>query len=131
MNIPEIKNDVKPPARTTEHKAVPQEEKALAQRSDALEHQAVEKIEKTEDGRHPQSRFDKEKVRQVADKMESELAEQNLKLRFNVIEENKTIQVEVRDAENKVIKKIPADDMVKLAKSIRKHFQGSFVDKTF
>lgn len=131
MNIPEIKNELKPPARGEESKAIHAEARLSAEGAKTHDLHAVGKLEKTADQEKQHSRLNREKAEQIAHKAEAELAAKNLKLKFNVIEESNTIQVEVRDANDKVIKKIPADDIVKLSKSIRKHFQGSFVDKTF
>ncbi|WP_147821480.1 flagellar protein FlaG [Salidesulfovibrio onnuriiensis] len=131
MNIPEIKTDVKPAVRADENTVVRTDGKSVSPRSGVQENYVVDKIEKTNGEQKQQARLNKKTATDVAKQAESELASQNLKLKFNVIEENNTIQVEVRDADDKVIKKIPADDIVKLTKSIREHFPGSFVDKTF
>ncbi|GEM_PF-1026595 len=131
MNIPEVKTEMKSPVRTNGHTVVQQTAKPFAEQSGVQQHYSVAKLEKTEAAREAKTTLDKDRVQQAAETAESELAAKNLKLKFNIIEESKTIQVEVLDADNKVIKKIPADDVVKLAKAIRKQFPGSFVDKTF
>ena len=52
--------------------------------------------------------------------MEDQLANNNVKLKFNVLDESNTIQVEILDSDGNTIRKIPGDDLVKLSKSPEK-----------
>ena len=73
---------------------------------------------------------ERETAQQVADDAQKEMDRQGVKLSFNVQEDNETVQVEVRDTETgKVVRKIPADEVIKLSESI-KQFAGRFLDKT-
>jgi len=56
------------------------------------------------------------------------LESKNIKLKFNILENNDTIQVEIIDADGKTIRKIPEDDLLKLTKSLKNFGQG-FLDK--
>jgi flagellar protein FlaG len=59
---------------------------------------------------------------------EEHLESKNIKLKFNVLENNDTIQVEIVDSDGKTIRKIPEDDLLKLTKSLKSLGQG-FLDK--
>ena len=59
---------------------------------------------------------------------EEHLEAKNIKLKFNVLENNDTIQVEIVDSDGKTIRKIPDDDLLKLTKSLKNLGQG-FLDK--
>lgn len=59
---------------------------------------------------------------------EDHLESKNIKLKFNVLENNDTIQVEIVDSDGKTIRKIPEDDLLKLTKSLKNLGQG-FLDK--
>lgn len=72
-----------------------------------------------------------ERVSALANKLEKDIQTSGVRLSFNVIESNNTIQVEVSDQQGNLIRKIPSDDMVKLSKSLRQHFPGAFLDKQY
>ncbi|WP_272699822.1 flagellar protein FlaG [Desulfovibrio sp. Fe33] len=59
---------------------------------------------------------------------EGHLKANNVKLKFNVLENNDTIQVEVVDSDGKTIRKIPDDELIKLTKSLKDLGQG-FLDR--
>ncbi|WFS64236.1 flagellar protein FlaG [Pseudodesulfovibrio thermohalotolerans] len=59
---------------------------------------------------------------------EEHLKANNVKLKFNVLENNDTIQVEVVDSDGKTIRKIPDDELIKLTKSLKDLGQG-FLDR--
>jgi flagellar protein FlaG len=58
---------------------------------------------------------------------EEHLESKDIKLKFNVLENNDTIQVEILDSDGKTIRKIPEDDLLKLTKSLKNLGQG-FLD---
>lgn len=93
------------------------------------EETASKKVEKVEDEGNEGVRLDKESVERLVFEVEEHLAQKGIALTFHVEEDSDTIQVEVRDAEsNKVIRKIPDDELIRLSKSI-KDMAGVFMDK--
>ncbi|MUM78467.1 flagellar biosynthesis protein FlaG [Pseudodesulfovibrio sp. F-1] len=72
----------------------------------------------------------REEVAILAAEMEKTLEANNVKLKFNIIEENDTIQVEIVNGEGKTIRKIPSDDMIKLSKSLE-NLERGFLDTRF
>ncbi|NCD25059.1 MAG: flagellar protein FlaG [Deltaproteobacteria bacterium] len=71
-----------------------------------------------------------QKLQNVTEAMDAYTSSLGVSLKFNIDERTDTIQVEVRDPENdKLIRKIPADEMLELAASIEK-MVGLFLDKT-
>lgn len=72
----------------------------------------------------------REEIAALIAEAEEHLEANNVKLKFNVLENNDTIQVEVVDSDGKTIRKIPDDDLLKLTKSLKNLGQG-FVDKMF
>ncbi|MCJ2163811.1 MULTISPECIES: flagellar protein FlaG [unclassified Pseudodesulfovibrio] len=66
----------------------------------------------------------KEELYELIAEAEKHLEANDIKLKFNVLENNDTIQVEVLDSDGKVIRKIPDDDLIKLTKSLKNLGQG-------
>ncbi|MBN2140974.1 MAG: flagellar protein FlaG [Desulfovibrionaceae bacterium] len=93
----------------------------------------VQPVQKTQTSGNKQSEhkeLSKESAQNQARDIEEHLNANGVKLKFNVIEESGDIQVEVRDSEqNKVIRKIPPDDLLKLAATMRA-MAGGFVDRS-
>jgi flagellar protein FlaG len=74
-------------------------------------------------------RKDKEILDAAGKKLEEALAERGLKLKYHVDEASDTVQVEIVDPESgKVVRKLPPDDILKLARSVREMARG-FLDK--
>ncbi len=74
-------------------------------------------------------RLDKESAEKLLFEVEEHLASKGVALKFCLSEDSDTLQVEVRDAESeKVIRKIPDDELVRLSKSI-KDMVGALMDK--
>ncbi|MFH1912842.1 MAG: flagellar protein FlaG [Pseudomonadota bacterium] len=69
----------------------------------------------------------REDVAALAAGMEKTLEANNVKLKFNIIEDNNTVQVEIVNGEGKTIRKIPSDDMIKLSKSLE-NLERGFLD---
>jgi flagellar protein FlaG len=69
----------------------------------------------------------KEEATALAADIEKVLEANNVKLKFNILEENDTVQVEIVNGEGKTIRKIPSDDMIKLSKSLESLDRG-FID---
>lgn len=71
-----------------------------------------------------------QKLENMTGAVESYLSSLGVNLKFNIDERTDMIQVEVRDPEtNKLIRKIPADEMLDLAASIEQ-MVGLFLNKT-
>lgn len=70
----------------------------------------------------------REELNTLIAEAEEHLESKNIKLKFNVLENNDTIQVEIVDSDGKTIRKIPEDDLLKLTKSLKNLGQG-FLDK--
>lgn len=70
------------------------------------------------------------KLQHVTEALETYMRSQGVSLKFHVDERTDTVQVEVRDPDtDKLIRKIPADEMLELAASIEK-MMGLFLDRT-
>lgn len=127
MNIPEITNDVKQGARSESLAPVqaaetpPGDGNGVRVPSDAVNRHS-------EAGSRQSRNFSREEVDALVSGMEDQLASNNVKLKFNVSEENDTIQVEILDSEGNTIRKIPEDDLVKLSKSL-KNLDRGFLDE--
>nr|WP_321974339.1 flagellar protein FlaG [Pseudodesulfovibrio indicus] len=70
----------------------------------------------------------REELDTIIAEAEQALDSNDVKLKFNVLENNDTIQVEVIDSNGKTIRKIPEDDLIKLTKSLKNLGQG-FLDE--
>jgi len=70
-----------------------------------------------------------QKLQNLTEAVDSYMSSLGVNLKFNVDERTDIVQVEVRDPEtDKLIRKIPADEMLDLAASIEK-MVGLFLDK--
>lgn len=90
---------------------------------------ALKKDEQVEETSGEESRLDRKSIEKVLAEAEQSLAEKGVALKFSISEDSDDLQVEVRDAgSNKVIRKIPTDEVVRLSQSI-KDMSGVFMDK--
>ncbi len=72
---------------------------------------------------------DKAATEKIVAEIQDKLKSQGVELRIKVIEEAGAVQVEVRDQESdKLIRKLPPDDMLKLSASM-KELAGSLMNK--
>ncbi len=71
--------------------------------------------------------FDRETLNSFIKDAEEQFEKQNIKLTFNLLEENDTIQIELVDIDGKTIRKIPDDDLVRLIRSL-KNLDRGFLD---
>jgi flagellar protein FlaG len=70
-----------------------------------------------------------QKLQHLTDAVDSYMASLGVNLKFNIDERTDMVQVEVRDPEtDKLIRKIPADEMLDLAASIE-NMVGLFLNK--
>jgi len=70
----------------------------------------------------------RETVNSLVSDMETKLEASNVQLKFNILEENDTVQVEIVDGAGKTIRKIPSDELVNLSKSL-KNLDRGFLDE--
>ena len=73
-------------------------------------------------------KISEEELNAMLSQVEEHFANNNVKLKFNVLEENGTVQVEIIDSDGKTIRKIPDDDLLKLTESLKNIGKG-FLDK--
>jgi len=123
MNIPEMNFDTKQglrsesvvPAKSVDRPPV--EDDAI-DRSDAVNKQTESNTDKQSDN------LSREELTSVIAEAEEQLESADVKLKFNILEEDDTVQVEIVDADGKTIRKIPDDDFVKLTQSLKNLGQG-------
>ena len=78
---------------------------------------------------NPKSSLNRDDILRAMDQAAEHLAKQGVALKFNLSEDSDELQVEVREAgSDKVIRKIPSDEVVRLSRSI-KDMSGVFMDK--
>ena len=129
MNIPEITIEMKQELRSesvVQAKAMarpPVPEASSQPPVDAVNQQD----ESRSDNRHSE-KFTKEELSSMLSQAEEHFSSNDVKLKFNVLEENDTIQVEIIDSDGKTIRKIPEDDLLKLSESLKNLGKG-FLDK--
>ncbi|WP_319584763.1 flagellar protein FlaG [uncultured Pseudodesulfovibrio sp.] len=127
MNIPMINIDVKQELRSESvvpPKAVqkPPVPDGSTRRDDAVA--AQDKAQSDNQSGTPT----RDELNSLIAEAKEHLESKNIKLKFNILENNDTIQVEIIDSDGKTIRKIPEDDLLKLTKSLKNLGQG-FLDK--
>ncbi|MDD3313302.1 flagellar protein FlaG [Pseudodesulfovibrio sp.] len=70
----------------------------------------------------------RETVNTLVSEMETRLEQNNVQLKFNILEEDDSVQVEIIDGDGKTIRKIPSDELVNLSKSL-KNLDRGFLDE--
>lgn len=120
MNFPEIHSDVGKRTSYDDRSTLRTSDKPVetiqhpdAQRTGVT---APEKQNTDASGEHALSR---EQTRTIVREMEDKLREMNVSISFEVHEDLDTVQVELRDGEGNVVKKIPSDELVKLSQNIQ------------
>ena len=127
MNIPEITNDMKQGARSESFAPVQAPEKPPGNSDGGrIPSDAVNRHSEA-DSRQPRNNS-REEIDNLVSDMKDQLAANNVKLTFNVLEESNTIQVEILDSDGNTIRKIPGDELVKLSESL-KNLDRGFLDK--
>lgn len=128
MNIPDVINELK--------YGTSSESRGLAQAVERPPASGTSDVRESSDisGKHNQSeesrQLRRDEVEALVNDMQSRLEDRNVKLKFNVLEENDTVQVEIVDSDGKTIRKIPDDDLLKLSKSL-KNLDRGFFDEVF
>lgn len=128
MNIPEITSDVKQDLRSenvVRAKAV--DRPPVREPSSPTPVKIVERQDEAQPARRSGS-LPKEELDSLLSEIEEHFASNDVKLKFNVLEENDTIQVEIIDSDGKTIRKIPDDDLLKLSESLKNLGKG-FLDR--
>lgn len=112
-------------AQTLREPRVSMDRAEASERNEGAVHAEARSAEQGNEAVRPERETVLELVRQA----EENLAERGVALKFKVNEDADSIQVEVREAgSEKVIRKIPADEVVQLSKSI-KDMAGQLLDK--
>ena len=127
MNIPMMNIDMKQelrsesvvPAKAVQKPPVPD---GSTRRDDVV--MAQDKAQSDRQSGNPT----RDELESLISEAEEHLESKNIKLKFNVLENNDTIQVEIVDSDGKTIRKIPEDDLLKLTKSLKNLGQG-FLDQ--
>ncbi|QJB57755.1 flagellar protein FlaG [Pseudodesulfovibrio sp. zrk46] len=129
MNIPEITNEVKQVARSENvHPAQSVERPYSRDGSVRAAPDAVQKQNALNKENQNPREFSREEMNSFIKDAEEQLEAKDIQLKFNILEEDDTIQVEIVDAEGKTIRKIPGDELVKLSQSL-KSLERGFIDK--
>ena len=128
MNIPEITNEIKPTQRTenvASAYAVDRQPPGDGDRQAASD--AVQRHSAAQGEKEPQN-FTREDLDKLIEDAEKQLEKHDVKLKFNILEEDDTVQVEIVDPDGKTIRKIPDDDLIKLSQSL-KNLDRGFLDQ--
>lgn len=129
MNIPEITNALRQEPRSESvAKAHSVDRSQVRDGTAQAHHNAVQKQDDAEKDKQS-STLSKEKLNELIADVEEQLEKNDVSLKFNVLEENDTVQVEIVDGAGKTIRKIPDDDLLRLSKSL-KNLDRGFLDKT-
>ncbi|MBG0789382.1 MAG: flagellar protein FlaG [Desulfovibrionaceae bacterium] len=129
MNIPEISTTAIKQSVRSESAAQAKAIGRLSVREDSSQTSidVVNRQDSSSSDRQPAT-FSEKELNSMLSEMEEHFASNNVKLKFNVIEDNGTIQVEILDSEGNIIRKIPEDNIIKLSESL-KNLGNGFLDK--
>lgn len=128
MNIPDMTIDTKQNLRSESVATAKAVDKPPIQDGNELARPDVvskQHNNNTEDGQ--KGKHTREELEKLVAEATKHLEANNVKLKFNLVEEGEEIQVEVLDSDGKTIRKIPDDDLLKLAKSLKNLGKG-FLD---
>jgi len=129
MNIPEITNEMKQGIRS--ESVSPTQSVDRTYDSDGSVKPAPDAIQKQDGAQNDDTQsnnFTREELETLVKDAEDQLEKNDVKLKFNILEEDDAIQVEIVDADGKTIRKIPGDDLLKLSKSL-KNLERGFLDE--
>lgn len=127
MSIPEVSLELKQiirPESTLQAKAVHNP----AAQTDSRSQSNATRSQSYVDTDSQLSRLSKDELNSLVAEAQEHLEANNVNLKFKVLEEDDTVQIEIIDADGKTIRKLPEDDMVKLSKSLKNLGKG-FLDK--
>jgi len=123
MNIPEFTIETKQNPRSENAASAKAMDRPPVQENDNLPRIDAVNAQDEAQEKETENRSKKELTSMIAE-AEEHLEANNVQLKFNIIEENDTVQVEIIDSDGKTIRKIPDDDLVKLTKSLKNLGQG-------
>jgi FlaG protein. len=126
MNFPEITSELKQGLRSESVSPVQAVARAPVRNDESKPPALAVNAHDANNSEKPRA-ISKEDVTALAARIEKKLDASNVKLKFNVVEENDTVQIEILNSEGKTIRKIPSDDMLKLSKSLEELDRG-FLD---
>jgi len=127
MNILDISNDVKQSIRSENVATAEAMDRSVRSNAEPTGPDAVQRQDSAQQDKQSQQ-FTREELETLIQEAEEHLANNDVKLKFNVSEEDDAIQVEIVDSTGKTIRKIPEDDLLKLSKSL-KNLERGFLDK--
>ncbi len=125
MNIPKISNEINQEIRSD--KIIQAKEVGNIKQDAKVSSDAINGSNRLLAGQESKG-FSMEKLDSLVTETEKHLEANNVKLKFNLVEESNTVQVEIVDSFGKTIRKIPGDDLIKLSESLKNLGQG-FLDK--
>lgn len=130
MNIPEVTIDTKQDLRSeSAAQATAKDRPPVQQASSQSAVDAVNRHSEAQSDGQP-DKFTEEERNSLLEQVEEHFTSNSVKVKFNVLEENDTIQVEIVDSDGKTIRKIPDDDLLKLSESLKNLGKG-FLNEVF
>lgn len=122
MSIPEISIEMKQNLRL--ENILPAEDAVRSPAHSENGKVPTDAIQKQSETDNQSTSFSKEKLNSLIAEAEEHLKANDVNLKFKILEENDTVQVEIIDSDGKTIRKIPDDDLLKLSKSLKNLGQG-------
>ena len=113
-------------------------EKAVKVHGNEQHAQVAERVEQTdkqpgnqaEDNKGFDAEMDEEKLASMIEELNQKFGEEGIELKYLLVEDSGDVQVEVREADSeRVLRKIPPDDLVRLTASLKEMAQGDKVGK--
>jgi len=126
MDIPEISTEMKQNVRS-ENVVAARAVDRYVRDGTKTDREVVSKRDNAS-GEKQSQQFSREQLDTIIREAEEHLANKDVKLKFNVIEETDKVQVEIVDGDGKTIRKIPDDELLKLSDSLKKLERG-FLDE--
>jgi len=128
MNIPEISTELKVGIRSESGTPAQVVDETQGHNGSARAAPDITQQQETSQQNRQPETFSKEKLDELVMDVEQFLERNDIQLKFNVLEEDDTVQVEIVDSDGKTIRKIPGDDLLKLSKSL-KNLERGFLDE--
>lgn len=120
MNIPEITNEMKQGIRSESVTNAQSVDRAYRSNgSSTAPPDAVQKQHGTQQGDTQPQDFSREELNTLVKETEDQLELNDVKLKFNILEEEEAVQIEIIGSDGKTIRKIPGDDFLKMSKSLK------------
>lgn len=129
MNIPEVTNELRQEPRSESLVHAKSVDRSHVRDGTAVSTEAIKSADSTSKDKTSSS-LSKDELQAVINDVEERLEKNDVSLKFNILEEDDTVQVEIVDGDGKTIRKIPDDDFLKMSESL-KNFDRGFLDKNF